>query len=146
MPKPPMPLLALSLVLPLGLVSGCSLLGGGPDSAQPAADAPPAPAAGLDALLVVFKGNALGAQITDQDRHLAEDAGRKAMAAPVGQVEHWRDAASGHDGTVTSTREGYNPAGVYCREFQVTLMVAGKGAQAFGETCRSPDGSWKIVN
>jgi hypothetical protein len=32
-----------------------------------------------------------------------------------------------------------------CREYQTQITVAGKPQQAYGVTCRQPDGSWRIV-
>ena len=38
-----------------------------------------------------------------------------------------------------------NNNGRYCREFQQTVTIGGRTAEAYGTACRQPDGSWKIV-
>jgi surface antigen len=44
-------------------------------------------------------------------------------------------------------RDGTNSrTGAYCREYQTTVTVGGKSEQAYGTSCRQPDGSWQIVN
>jgi len=34
----------------------------------------------------------------------------------------------------------------YCREYQTVTVVDGKPVPSYGQACRQPDGSWKIVS
>ncbi len=38
------------------------------------------------------------------------------------------------------------PAGMYCREYQQTVVVGGQPQQGYGTACRKPDGSWRVTN
>jgi len=54
--------------------------------------------------------------------------------------------ASGNYGSVTPTREGYQPSsGAYCREYQQEIVVGGRVERGYGKACRQPDGSWKVI-
>ena len=35
--------------------------------------------------------------------------------------------------------------GAYCREYQQEVIVGGQRQQGYGQACRQPDGSWKII-
>jgi surface antigen len=49
-------------------------------------------------------------------------------------------------GAVKTTREGHAADGGVCREFQQTVVIAGKEEQAFGAACRQRDGARKITD
>ena len=131
----------------LPLIAACSLFAPPTPPGSPEAPGPRAKASGgIENLLTVFGNTELGRQIDDGDRSQATQAATRAFDVPPGTVIHWTNPQNGHSGTVVSTREGYNPAAAYCREYQVTLMIAGKGEQSTGQACREGKGPWKIVN
>jgi len=62
-----------------------------------------------------------------------------------GTAVAWRNPDTGNRGTVTPKPAFKNNNGRYCREFQQTVTIGGRTAEAYGTACRQPDGSWKIV-
>lgn len=103
-------------------------------------------AVGAGTLLGAFVGREIGSSLDKADHQYAEQASHRAYAAPIGERISWNNPQSGHSGVVVPVRDGYDPAGSYCREFQQTITVGGRSEQAYGTACRQPDGSWKIVN
>ncbi len=97
------------------------------------------------ALAGAYLGNQVGSSLDKADRGHMEQASQRATTAPVGQQISWRNPDSGNSGTITPTREGTSAAGEYCREYQQTVTVGGKSEQAYGQACRQPDGSWRVV-
>ena len=85
------------------------------------------------------------AKIQQADLPLAEGAAKRAYAAPVGERIFWNNPQTGNSGTITSTREGYNSAGTYCREYQQTVTVANQTELIYGTACKQADGTWKII-
>jgi surface antigen len=74
----------------------------------------------------------------------AQTVSRSLETAPSGQASTWTNPDNGNRGTVTPTRTFQNEAGVYCREFQQSIVVGGQTQQAYGTACRQPDGTWKM--
>ena len=100
----------------------------------------------IGTLLGAWAGSEVGQRLDERDRLLAQKAAQKAYAAPVGETIAWKNPDSGNAGTVTTTREGTNTStGEYCREYQQTVTVGGKTQQAYGNACRQPDGTWRII-
>jgi surface antigen len=64
---------------------------------------------------------------------------------PSGQVSTWNNPDSGNSGTFTPQPARQTAKGVYCREYQQTITVGGRTEEAYGEACRQPDGTWKII-
>lgn len=102
-------------------------------------------ATGVGTLLGAFIGKEVGASLDKADAGYAETAARRAYAAPVGERITWSNPQSGNAGAITTTREGYNTTGNYCREFQQTVIVGGRTEMAYGTACKQADGTWKIV-
>ncbi len=102
-------------------------------------------ATGVGTLLGAFIGREIGSSLDKADQSHAETAARRAYSAPVGDRITWSNPQTGNSGTVTTTRDGYNNTGNYCREFQQTVHVGGKSEVAYGTACKQPDGTWKIV-
>jgi surface antigen len=103
-------------------------------------------AVAIGTLLGAWAGSEVGRQLDERDRLLASQAVQEAHAAPIGQTITWKNAETGHAGTVTPTREGTNnQTGAYCREYQQTVTVGGKTQEAYGTACRQPDGTWQVV-
>jgi surface antigen len=99
------------------------------------------------ALLGGLIGAAVGDRMDAADKKQQAQAAQKAFeTTPSGQSVPWRNPDSGHSGTVTPIRTYQAPSGQYCREYQQTIMIGGEKHQAYGTTCRQPDGSWKIMS
>jgi surface antigen len=102
-------------------------------------------ATGLGVLVGGLLGNSIGKSMDQQDRARALQAQQAAYSAPVGQKIVWNNPDNGHSGAVVPVREGNDANGNYCREFQTTVTIGGQPQQAYGQACRQPDGSWKVV-
>ena len=103
-------------------------------------------AVAIGALAGAFIGSEIGKSLDKADRLYAQQAQKKAYAAPIGETIAWNNPDSGNSGTFTPTRDGTNTAtGEYCREYQTTVNVGGKTESAYGTACRQPDGSWRIT-
>lgn len=97
-------------------------------------------------VLGAFLGREVGGVLEATDVACADYAAHQAYRAPVGQEIVWNNPRTGHSGTLIPLREGRHAAsGRYCREYQQTVTVGGRVAQAYGTACRQPDGSWEIV-
>jgi surface antigen len=96
------------------------------------------------ALAGAYIGNQIGKGLDEVDRYKAAEAQSTAASAPVGETVTWNNPETGHYGSVTPTREGTSASSRYCREFQHTIYVDGEQQQAYGTTCRQPDGSWEV--
>lgn len=101
---------------------------------------------GVGTLLGAFIGREIGGSLDKADQQYASQAASRAYAAPVGERISWNNPQSGNNGTITSTRDGYDSRGHYCREYQQTVTVSGRTELAYGTACKQPDGTWKIVN
>ncbi|MDQ2103378.1 RT0821/Lpp0805 family surface protein [Azospirillum isscasi] len=97
---------------------------------------------GTGPLLGAFIG---GAAIDPSDAAAAETAAKRAYAAPVGDQVGWTNPTTGHYGSLVTTRDGYNNAGQYCREFQQSVTTKSRTELAYGTACKQGDGTWKIV-
>jgi len=64
---------------------------------------------------------------------------------PSGKTSTWSNPDSGNSGTITPQPARQTAQGVYCREYQQTITVGGRTEEAYGEACRQPDGTWKII-
>lgn len=90
-------------------------------------------------------GNSIGASLDRSDRFHIERTNHVALeSALAGQAVHWRNPDSGNAGSVVPGRV-FQALGAHCREFQQTVVVGGQPQQAYGTACRTPDGSWRLV-
>lgn len=97
-------------------------------------------------LLGAFLGSEVGASLDKADTNYATQAGQRAFeTTPTGQSVAWNNPDNGNYGSVTPIRT-YEQGGQYCREYQQNITVGGQTQQSFGNACRQPDGSWKIIN
>ena len=91
-------------------------------------------------------GNQIGQSLDRADRAYLSDASYKASSARIGETITWSNPRSGNYGSVTPTREGVHAGtGAYCREFQQEIIVGGRKREGYGQACRMPDGSWKLI-
>ena len=103
-------------------------------------------ATGLGVAAGGLLGNHIGRSLDRADQAYLYRASERAQTAPVGETITWNNPQSGNYGSVTPTREGYQPStGAYCREYQQEIVVGGKRQQGYGQACRQPDGSWKVI-
>lgn len=98
---------------------------------------------GVGTLVGAFIGK--GVTISESDAAAVEAAAKRAYSAPIGERIGWTNPQTGHSGTLTTTRDGYNNAGQYCREYQQTITTGGKTELGYGTACKQSDGAWKIV-
>lgn len=104
-------------------------------------------AVAVGTLAGAFIGRGIGQSLDNVDKLYAERAKSSAAAVPVGQTVAWNNPNSGNSGTVTAVRDGTNTqTGAYCREYRTTVDVGGSTQEAYGTSCRQPDGSWQIIN
>ena len=96
-------------------------------------------------LIGALLGSEVGHSMDELDRMRADEAVNQAHDAELGEKISWNNPESGHNGTVTPTRDGTSDTGSYCREFYETVAIAGKTEDAYGVACRQPDGTWRIV-
>lgn len=91
-------------------------------------------------------GGLVGDRLDAADRKQMNQSTQSALeTAPAGQAVAWRNPDNGHSGAITPTRTYQVASGDYCREFQQTVSIDGQEQNAYGQACRQPDGSWKIV-
>ncbi|HEY1719690.1 MAG TPA: RT0821/Lpp0805 family surface protein [Magnetospirillaceae bacterium] len=102
-------------------------------------------AIGVGALFGGLLGHEIGKQMDERDRQRALQAQAMAYTAPVGTKVVWTNPDNGHSGSVVPVRDSTDANGNYCREFQETVTIGGQPQQAYGQACRQPDGSWKVV-
>jgi surface antigen len=121
-------------------------IGGGLAGAQFGHGSGKLAATAIGTLLGAFVGSEVGKSLDKADQAYANRAEASAHTTPIGRSIAWNNPDSGHSGTITPTREGYDTAtGGYCREYQTTVNIGGQNERAFGTACRQPDGSWKVV-
>jgi surface antigen len=100
----------------------------------------------IGTLLGAGIGREVGASLDRADMTYYSATQQQALeTAQPGQTLPWNNPESGHSGSFTPSNYYQTAEGTYCREFQQTINVGGKSEQAYGEACRQPDGSWKIV-
>ncbi len=97
-------------------------------------------------LLGAFAGAEIGRSLDRADRLALSDAQQRAHVAPVGEPIRWSNPDSGNHGEVRATREGETDSGLYCREYQTSVVINDQMQQAYGVACRQPDGSWQVID
>ncbi len=100
---------------------------------------------GAGVLIGALIGSEIGRSMDEVDRMQANQAINRAHTAPIGETIAWNNPDSGNYGNVTPTRDGTSASGLYCREFQQTIVVGGRAEEGYGTACRQPDGTWKIL-
>lgn len=91
-------------------------------------------------------GQEVGRSLDRADRLAMGEAHHQALEnGRSGSTTGWRNPDSGNSGTVIPQPAYQIADGTYCREYQQTIMVAGRSHSAYGTACRQPDGTWKIV-
>lgn len=102
-------------------------------------------ATAVGAVAGALLGGTIGQQLDKADRERAGRAHQQALeSCPSGRTTQWRNPDSGNYGSITPSRTFQNN-GMYCREYQQTIVVGGKTQQGYGTACRQPDGSWQLM-
>ncbi len=97
-------------------------------------------------LIGALIGNSVGADLDRIDLEYAAQAHYEALEyEPTGSERQWHNPDTGHHGTVSPGPAYRDDRGAYCREYQQTVTIAGEQQQAYGQACRQPDGTWKVV-
>ena len=103
-------------------------------------------AVAVGTLLGSLAGSSVGKSLDKIDMlHLQQTQQKTLENSPSGQTSTWKNPDSGNSGTITPQPARQTAQGVYCREYQQTITVGGRTEEAYGEACRQPDGTWKIV-
>ncbi len=89
-----------------------------------------------------YFGGKIGQSMDRQDQLNMQSA---IVNTPVNQSASWTNDNSGTTYTVTPVRN-YAQGDSYCREYQTKVTVGGKVQNAYGNACRQPDGSWKMMS
>ncbi len=89
-------------------------------------------------------GGKIGNDLDDNDRRSVADAQSRGLRGNLGQRSDWR-GRSGATGSFSTTREGYNRRGEYCREYENVITHRGRTEQTRGVACTRQDGSWYEV-
>jgi len=77
------------------------------------------------------------------DRAHQQDAFEKAYSSPLNKAVYWKNAESGHRGSVTPVREGRQAtAGTPCRQFKSVVTVGDKTEETFSSACGESNGTW----
>ncbi len=126
-------------------------LGGAPEAALASSVLTPLPgepaaAAGGVNLLVLFGATEVGQALRWTDVRTAERTAQESLESRrSGTQARWRNPSTGTAGTITPTRTYRRPDGVYCREFEQTVVASGANGWSRGTACRQPDAFWQLV-
>lgn len=100
----------------------------------------------IGAIAGAMIGGKVGRDLEEGDRRACEEAQRYALREELGRSREWRGrdygSGSGAYGSFTSTREGYNMNGEYCREYVSIINTRSGREENRGIACSRPDGSW----
>lgn len=102
--------------------------------------------AAIGAIAGSMIGGHIGSQMDEQDRLKQKNAFHKATSAPLGTDIHWSNSSSGHHGSVTPIKEGYDQHGHYCRGINQTLIIDGEQVHTFNKICKYGDNKWYLVD
>lgn len=97
-------------------------------------------------LLGAAMGRSIGQSLDQADIAYHERTAQRALeTGQSGEEFPWRNPETGHAGMVKPSDYYQTSQGQYCREYTQRIMVGGRAEEAYGQACRQPDGSWKII-
>lgn len=102
-------------------------------------------ATGAGVLLGALVGSEVGASLDRADQTYMQQAQYRAYSSPIGDPVYWNNPGSGHSGSYIPVRDGRSTRGLYCREYQQTVVVGGRTQTGYGTACQQPNGSWEIM-
>ena len=92
----------------------------------------------------LFPGSGIGASL---DKLCAARTQQAALETGPSVVPlRWRNRNTGNVGAITPTRTDRSAAGIYCREYQLTVTAGGRTGQAHDSACRQHSGAWQLLN
>ena len=95
----------------------------------------------------LFPGSGIGASLDQADRLYAARTRQAALQTRPSVVPlRWRNRNTGNVGAITPTRTDRSAAGIYCREYQLTVTAGGRTGQAHDSACRQHSGAWQLLN
>ncbi len=89
-------------------------------------------------------GRELGKELDAADAENVEQAGDKALEAPVGTEVAWSTPETGNSGTVKTTKETRNAVGRPCREIRQDANIDGEAVSDTVVACKQEDGTWVL--
>lgn len=98
----------------------------------------------LGLLLGTWADHEIHEALNDADRARNQQAERRVVNAPAGQMVTWNNADSGNSGTIVALRDAYDGDGLFCREIQQTVALKGRQKRGSGIACQQDDGEWKV--
>jgi len=102
-------------------------------------------ATGAGAMLGALAGKELGRQLDERDLMMNQRAVESSYTQPLNRPIRWNNPDTGHSGSVTPIREGYQEgSNSVCREYEQKITVGGRTETAVGTACKNPDGTWAI--
>lgn len=103
-------------------------------------------ATGAGAVLGAMAGSALAREMDNADLMYHRQAIEESYTRPLNKTIYWENDDTGHSGSVTPIREGYQAStGNLCRQYEQTITVAGQTDTSVGTACQNYDGTWKIA-
>lgn len=94
-------------------------------------------------------GNKVGQSMDENDRRALAEAQRRSLEGRLNDNCDWDGrnygSRTGARGSITSTREGYNMSGEYCREYRSVIYAGNRTEETRGVACTRRDGSWYEV-
>lgn len=87
-----------------------------------------------------------GRGLNSMDLVFAEEAGQKAINAPIGQTVIWSNPQTGNSGSITPVREGPSTIGSECRQLHNLTKIDGQISETYGTACLDTGGVWRITN
>jgi surface antigen len=101
----------------------------------------------LGLLLAGVAGTLPSAAVSDEYALLMDSTLQESLEnTRTHDVSIWESPDGNSFGTITPVLTYRNDAGENCREYQKTVVIAGREQRAYGTACRRPDGAWQIVS
>ncbi len=94
-------------------------------------------------LLGFLAGGSIGRTMDEVDQNCI---GQALEHAGDGQQITWNNPQTGTQYQVVPTQTVQRSDDRYCREYTTTAVINGKAQNTYGQACRQPDGSWRLVN
>ena len=92
----------------------------------------------------LFPGSGIGASL---DKLYAVRTRQAASETrPSGVPSRWRNPNTSNAGAITPTRTYRSVAGIYCREYHLTVTAGRRTGQAHGSAYRQPGSAWRVSN
>lgn len=101
------------------------------------------PGVPLGLVLDTWADNDIRTRMNDEDRLKNQQAEKRIVIAPPGQMVTWKNPDSGNFGTIVAMRDAYDKNGTFCREIQQTVSLDGQQKQGRSVVCQQDDGSWR---